>query len=132
MRTIFILVAAKLKFAPVLKLLELRTVRMIIIEIAITIGFSGIRFPAYVPRAIAQIAIGAAKPIVIEIKPERNPKEGWKILERKTYSPPDFGILAASSPYVRAPQSATKPPVIQMNRSAKTECTPAAWRPRLV
>ena len=70
------LVAAKLKFAPVLKLLEFRIVRMTITEIAITIGVNGIRFPAYVPNAIAQIAIGAAKPIVIEINPERNPNAG--------------------------------------------------------
>jgi len=75
-RIILILVATKLKFAPVLKLLELRTVRMIITEMAVTIGATGIRLPAYVPNAMAQIAIGAAKPIVIEIKPERNPKAG--------------------------------------------------------
>jgi hypothetical protein len=91
-------VAAKLKFAPVLKLLELRIVRIRITEIPITIGDTGIRFPAYVPKAIAQIAIGAANPIDIDIKPDMKPKEGWKILERKIYSPPDFGILAASSP----------------------------------
>jgi hypothetical protein len=40
------LVAAKLKFAPVLKLLELRIVRITITEIAITMGVNGIRFPA--------------------------------------------------------------------------------------
>ena len=91
-------VAAKLKFAPVLKLLELRMVRMITTEIAIAIGERGIIFPAYVPSAMAQMAIGAANPIVIEINPERKPKAGWNILERKTYSPPDLGILAASSP----------------------------------
>ena len=73
---ILMLVAAKLKFAPVLKLLELRIVSIMITEIAMVIGGRGIRFPAYVPNAIAEIAIGAAKPIVIDIKPDRKPKDG--------------------------------------------------------
>jgi hypothetical protein len=126
------IVAAKLKFVPILKLVELSVVSITITITAIITGATGIRLPAYVPRAIAEIAIGAAKPIVIETKPDKNPKAGWKILDRNIYSPPDFGILAASSPYVSAPQKATKPPVIQINTSANTEWTPAACKPRLV
>ena len=72
-----IIVVTKLKLAPVLKLLEFRTVRRTIIIIAVKSGARGIRFAAYVPRAMAAIAIGAAKPIVIEIKPDRKPSAGW-------------------------------------------------------
>ena len=128
----FMAAVMKLKFVPVLKLDVLSTVRLTITTTAIITGATGIRFPAYVPSAIAEIAIGAANPIVIEIKPDINPNDGWKILDRNIYSPPDFGYLTASSPYVRAPQKATSPPVIQINTSARTECTPAACNPRLV
>ena len=67
------LVVTKLKFVPVLKLVEFKTVRMTITVTAIITGATGIRLAAYVPRAIAEIAIGAANPIVIDIKPDKNP-----------------------------------------------------------
>jgi hypothetical protein len=67
----------KLKFVPVLKLVVLSTVRHTIATTAIITGETGIRFPAYVPSAMAEIAIGAANPIVIEINPDINPKDGW-------------------------------------------------------
>jgi hypothetical protein len=76
-RRILRAVVAKLKLAPSLKLLVLRMVSMTIADIPITIGEKGNNLPAYSPRARAEIAIGAANPMVMEMNPERNPNEGW-------------------------------------------------------
>ena len=69
-------VAKKLKFAPILKLLEFKTASTIMEITEIKSGDAIKRILAYTPSAIAANAIGAANPMVIEINPERNPMEG--------------------------------------------------------
>src|SRR5262249_53226394 len=51
----------------------------------------------YCPRAIAARATGAANPTVADTHPARKPTAGWKVRDRKLYSPPERGKAAASS-----------------------------------
>lgn len=92
------IVVAKLKFVPSLKLDKLISNKIEINPTEMISGEIGIKLLAYLPIYIDSNAIGAAKPIVIDINPERNPNEGWNSSERNVYSPPERGIRAANSP----------------------------------
>src|SRR5512145_1577201 len=68
-------------------------------------------------RKTALAARAPLKPATNEVQPVRKPARGPKASRRYTYSPPAFGLSAASSAYAMAPMNASTPPPAQARRN---------------